>query len=923
MADASLPGGGGPRDECGAAWEHSTPRPPPPYHEAPAPQLPGSYEDAAGPPLPAGFARSRSKELQESIRREVEKHCDGLQRTLSALLSQDVGLAGVHAPRDQIASGPSVDVGATNSGGQKRAALLRASTSHNLRSPSPMETGGSLFEDLLLPMRRAGPQSSTSRRPSKTLLLGNAQPRPSAAKPASSRRASGSKVPISSKASPSSASMTRPSAGGLACRFRLDHQAPEEDSTGALRVVPGADSPKRLVHPVVDDESPGATQPSTATPSPPDRPVRRHSVNSNASRSSSISSHDSALTRGGSLCMWDMMMGPTHVDLGRCEEEDAGEGFTTEMSNAEIDAPKGLRSMRVSKHSQASSSAKQSLEDVRQEVRQTTFRASISSWDSDTDEESDGPVEGRYFALRLGLHLLRRGVHSSVFEFASALVIVANALAVGVQADLGVRYVGEAPSDVLRALEVFFCCLFATEVLMRLCAQGSGFFTKPREWRWNLMDFFVVSLQVCSEVMTIVSPDVWWGSVVPPGFFGLTRIVRLFRLMRVVRVLKLTRGVQEIRTMSDSIASSCKSLASTMVLLLLLTYIVGLSLTSLVAEHARRRPWILDDQGGLDRYYGTLARSILSLFQAITGGVDWNDILMPLLRDISPLVALPFVLYISFAILAMMNVITGVFVESALSIARRSKDAELHDHMRFLFLRTDKDGSGMICWEEFAEMLQDPEMAQGFQLLDIDPSEAQGLFTLLDTDCSGEIDGEEFVMGCLRLQGNAKAIDLATLMYFNKRISNWWHVQMGDMREGLEQIYLRLDQIQPLAQSDGRIETVASPAHADRGAGPPDPQRQGVAGAPLGGSHLNISGGEHQSGEPQPDMCKTSSMVSDGRLVSAGSVLSWTGSSSPARNRGSANESLASYATWAGLKAEPSKRGSAQPELGGSPRRKR
>eukprot|EP00913_Durusdinium_trenchii_P003197 g2957.t1 len=64
----------------------------------------------------------------------------------------------------------------------------------------------------------------------------------------------------------------------------------------------------------------------------------------------------------------------------------------------------------------------------------------------------------------------------------------------------------------------------------------------------------------------------------------------------------------------------------------------------------------------------------------MTGGVDWNDLSLPL-EPISPIMSLIFALYIAFAVplfsrqtvLAMMNVVTGVFVESALGSAREDR----------------------------------------------------------------------------------------------------------------------------------------------------------------------------------------------------------------------------------------------------------
>merc|ERR1712113_1212929 len=68
-------------------------------------------------------------------------------------------------------------------------------------------------------------------------------------------------------------------------------------------------------------------------------------------------------------------------------------------------------------------------------------------------------------------------------------------------------------------------------------------------------------------------------------------------------------------------------------------------------------------------------------------------------------------------------------------------------------------------WEEFQTQLNDPDLQLYFRSIDLDLSEAKGLFSLLDLDENGTVESEEFIMGCLRLRGQAKAIDLASLTY--------------------------------------------------------------------------------------------------------------------------------------------------------------
>merc|ERR1719386_624220 len=91
--------------------------------------------------------------------------------------------------------------------------------------------------------------------------------------------------------------------------------------------------------------------------------------------------------------------------------------------------------------------------------------------------------------------------------------------------------------------------------------------------------------------------------------------------------------------------------------------------------------------------------------------------------------------------------------------------------MKRLFNDIDADNSGTLTWEELGKNLEDERVSACFNLLQIDVTEAKGLFQLLDIDESGEVGIEEFVMGCMRLKGAAKSIDLATMLYENKRMA--------------------------------------------------------------------------------------------------------------------------------------------------------
>merc|ERR1712228_143277 len=86
------------------------------------------------------------------------------------------------------------------------------------------------------------------------------------------------------------------------------------------------------------------------------------------------------------------------------------------------------------------------------------------------------------------------------------------------------------------------------------------------------------------------------------------------------------------------------------------------------------------------------------------------------------------------------------------------------DHARKMFKKLDLDDSGLITFDEIEDHLHDDSVQDFFQGIGVDSSEAKGVFEMLDMDGGGSIDFEEFLAGCLRLQGPARSIDLLLVM---------------------------------------------------------------------------------------------------------------------------------------------------------------
>ncbi|CAL1162046.1 unnamed protein product [Cladocopium goreaui] len=80
-----------------------------------------------------------------------------------------------------------------------------------------------------------------------------------------------------------------------------------------------------------------------------------------------------------------------------------------------------------------------------------------------------------------------------------------------------------------------------------------------------------------------------------------------------------------------------------------------------------------------------------------------------------------------------------------------------------LFHNLRSQDEDKVTLQNFERRFHDTDVRAFFHGLDLEPSDAWILFSLLDNDGSGDVDSQEFVEGLLKLKGPARAIDLAVL----------------------------------------------------------------------------------------------------------------------------------------------------------------
>mmetsp|Transcript_125286 Transcript_125286/g.350816 ORF Transcript_125286/g.350816 Transcript_125286/m.350816 type:complete len:630 (+) Transcript_125286:65-1954(+) len=346
-------------------------------------------------------------------------------------------------------------------------------------------------------------------------------------------------------------------------------------------------------------------------------------------------------------------------------------------------------------------------------------------------------------------------VRSSRFDALSLCVVMFSAALIGAQTDHMARHREAEPPVIYRTLDVILLVYFIMESSVRLYVYRRRFFSMWG-WGWNVFDLLLIGFQVTEAILS--------GSNLSST--TLLRLARMLRTVRVLRAIHVMRIAQELRLLVSCILHSAHTFWWSMILIMTMIYVfaVHFSQIALAQRIEDGLPASSEGPGRLSKWYGNVPRSALSLFQGLTGGVDWNDLVEPLVEYVSPWMGTVFFLYTSFAMLCVMNVVMATFVQNATERAAEVHEAHKVFQAGRLFETLDSDSKGTITLDEIERNLQSPAVQDFFKSIDVDVKEARILFDMLDADDSGEIEFSEFISGCMRLQGPSKAIDLVLVM---------------------------------------------------------------------------------------------------------------------------------------------------------------
>mmetsp|Transcript_6279 Transcript_6279/g.15041 ORF Transcript_6279/g.15041 Transcript_6279/m.15041 type:complete len:595 (-) Transcript_6279:71-1855(-) len=359
---------------------------------------------------------------------------------------------------------------------------------------------------------------------------------------------------------------------------------------------------------------------------------------------------------------------------------------------------------------------------------------------------------------------LRTIVKSKGFEVWLTTTIILNCIYVGWQAELP-REDMKSPEvkDIEQALEYLFCLSFLFELVCRILCEGWTYLFLPE----NNLDVFLV---VLSTLLTFLNLFNFQSS--GTNVLRKLTVLRTLRLIRLARSVRLRPEFKEMWRLLRGITDSFETLFWTYIMIGCVLYFFAIMATVLIAKSGTFRDASRNEASSIaQEHFGNVLQAMLTLFQVMTLD-SWTSIMRPLMKE-EWWIAAFFIIFICVADLVLLNLVTAVIVENAFSAAQDDEDelaAQLDtekekelDALRDFFRTLDEDDNGCVTLAELEKAKSKPRVRAILRMFDIKPQDIVALFAILDTDQSGELEAEEFIMGIRRLKGEAKAKDIMRL----------------------------------------------------------------------------------------------------------------------------------------------------------------
>ncbi len=225
-------------------------------------------------------------------------------------------------------------------------------------------------------------------------------------------------------------------------------------------------------------------------------------------------------------------------------------------------------------------------------------------------------------------------------------VIIFNAVTLGMStSDVIMGQMG----GILSVVDNLVLAIFVGELLLKFYAYGLRFFTSS----WNIFDLVVVII-----------------GLMPTGG-GMSAL----RGLRVIRALRLLSVVPQMRAVVQALLDALPGMGAVIIMLSIVYYVFAVMATLMYGD-------------AFDEWFGTLGRSLYSLFQIMTLESWSMGIVRPVMAEFPRAWAffVPFIVITAFSVL---NLFIGLLVNTMQSAVEEEAEAEFENLRELVRSETD------------------------------------------------------------------------------------------------------------------------------------------------------------------------------------------------------------------------------------------
>ncbi|OLP87411.1 putative voltage-dependent N-type calcium channel subunit alpha-1B [Symbiodinium microadriaticum] len=299
------------------------------------------------------------------------------------------------------------------------------------------------------------------------------------------------------------------------------------------------------------------------------------------------------------------------------------------------------------------------------------------------------------------------------FEAFFGFIIVTNSIFIAAQIEMAAAAPGVAQPEIFFILATIYTWFFTVELVLRFLAGGPRILCEE-EWAWLLVDIVVVASSLLEFILEMmlraeVGSNAQQANV--STSMRLVRVLRVAKITRAIRIVRLVKFIRSLKTLLYCIGRTLRAMLWSGVLLILIMFLFSLVFTDVCTESVAALSETQLKTSYLYFRFGSLEDSMHTLFASITGGLTWSEV-SDALAEVDGVWRLVFEAYIAFCLFAVLNVMTGVFCQSAIESAERDHELILQNvaqekqkyfrAVRRLFSQLDRNEDGgtdvfMVC----------------------------------------------------------------------------------------------------------------------------------------------------------------------------------------------------------------------------------